>query len=183
MYGHVQGGRLVFTLEKGFKEKLGAEMADTEIFPYQWKLREATVKQGDQVKRLTRDADGKAFQVATGKDGKPVKAEEDAGRKFFEKLAATKVQGRYLTYEAKDLTPYGLAKDLFARITSRDKDEKTADLEVGKAADEAKHGKGLRFARRAGKSAVFLVKQEDLDTLLKPVADFLPKKAEEKKEK
>ncbi len=181
VFGQVQGGRLVFTLEKSFKEKLEAEMADTEIFPYQWKLREATVEQGDQVKRLARDADGKAFQVATGKEGKLVKAEEDAGRKFFEKLAATKVLGHYLTYEAKDLTPYGLAKDLFARITSKDKDEKIADLEVGKAADEAKHGKGLRFARRAGKSAVFLVKQEDLDALLKPVADFLPKKPEEEK--
>jgi hypothetical protein len=181
-YAHGTGSPLVFTVEKSFVDKLEAEVADTDIFPFQWSLRQGVVESEGRVVRLTRDADGKAFKVSADKEGELQDAEAEPARKFFEKLGGTKVQKKYLTYEAKDLAPFGLDKNLYAVISSVDKEEKTATLEVGKLADKAKHGEGLRYARRAGRTAVFLVKQEDLDALTRPMSHYLSGEAKKKAE-
>ncbi|MBN2489353.1 MAG: DUF4340 domain-containing protein [Planctomycetes bacterium] len=173
-YARASSGSLVFTLEKSFADKLEGELADTDLFPLEWNVREATAESAGRVVRMTRDADGSAFQVSSTKEGELRTAETEPARAFFTKLGATKVQGHYLSYDAKDLTPYGFEPELFAQITSADKDGKTVTLEVGAPADPARHGEGLRHARRAGASAVFLVKQEDLDALLKPATAYLP---------
>jgi len=181
-YAHGSGNPLVFTVEKSFVDKLEAELANTDIFPFQWSLREGVVESEGRVVRLTRDAEGKEFKVSASKKGELQAAETEPARKFFETLGGTKVQDKYITYEAKDLAPFGLDKDPYAVISSMDKEEKTATLEVGKLADKAKYGEGLRYARRAGRTAVFLVKQEDLDALTKPMSRYLPEEARKKAE-
>lgn len=173
VYGHVPGTKLIFRLEDGFAEKLDAEPADTDIFPFQWNIREARTVFADRTVRLTRDADGNVYRVAEGADAELRAADAEAGRKFFESLGGTKVQKRYLAYESKNLVPYGLDQSPHAAISSKDKEEQTITLEVGAAADAAKHGEGLRYARRKGQTAVFLVKQSDLDALLQPASAFL----------
>ena len=181
-FGHATGSPLIFTLEKSFVDRLQNEMADTDIFPFQWHLREGTVRYQDRIVRLTRDADGKKFQVASGEKGEWQDAEEEPARKFFEQMGATKVQGHYVTYDAREMKRFGFDQPLHADITSLDKDEKTTTLQVGSPADPKQHGEGLRFARRAGHAAVFLVKQEDLDKLMQPATHYLSEKNRKKAE-
>ena len=190
-YGHVPGERLIFTLEKTFGQRLEAELADTDVFPAQWTLKEAVIEFDGGVTRIDQNVDGKKFKVSDQKEGELTDAADDEkGRKFFEDLPAIKVFENYVSYDAKNLAALGLGDKPWARVTAITKEEKKTIVEIGNVADEGQYGQGKRYARRAGQTSVFLLQQADLDKVLKPASAFKkgaaappPKKAEEPEKK
>lgn len=177
-YGHVVGQPLIFTLESDFTERLDQELIDTDVLPRAWSLAEASVTSAKGFVRLTRDANGQTFTVGTAAEGSLEPADKEKARGFFDKLGDIRVEGRYVSYDAKDMTPYGFEKP-FATISTLAKDDTRTTAEFGGVADEAKFGQGMRYGRLAGKSAVFVVKQAALDAVLEPAAHYKPAAANE----